>query len=109
MKLPFVSREVYEASEQRFAALLDKYHDQSKLIAELRRDGFQSKAPPIARNQRDIPGTPDLDEIAKEGSKREFIERFSSDLQKTGIPKAIADQEAQRVAITMYENYGGDE
>jgi hypothetical protein len=109
MRLPFVSREAWESAERRYDTLLDKYHEQSKLIAELRRDGFQSKATPIAREQRDARGTPDLDEVAREGAKREFVERFSSDLQATGISKVIADQEAGRVAAGMYDMYGGDE
>lgn len=87
----------------------DKVFEQSKMIAELRRDGFQAKAAPVVRNRGEVPGTPDLAEVAREGAKTEFIERFSSDLQKTGIPKATADMEAKRVAATMYDQYGGDE
>jgi hypothetical protein len=109
MKLPFVSREAWESAERRYDALMDKYHEQGKLIAELRRDGFQAKAPPIARDRREVPGTPDIDEIAQSGAKKEFIERFSKDLQGTGIPKATADQEAGRVAAEMYDMYGGDQ
>lgn len=118
IKLPFVSREAYEdvradrdALSARFGQLLEQHTEMTfkfiAAISELRRDGFQAKAPPSQRVQRELTGTPDLDEVGQEGAKREFVERMEKDLGRIdGVSPTMARQEAERMASAMYNMYG---
>lgn len=105
--LPFVSREAYNAVNAALEIERRRVDALTQQIAELRRDGFQAKPAPI-REPRELPGTPDLEEVAQEGAKREFIEQYTKDLIRQGHSEPTARAEAERMASTLYETYGGE-
>lgn len=111
MPMPFVSRALYDRERELTASLqarAERAEERAdKLAAQiltLKKKGYE---PP--REKSDTPPKPpsrDVEAIAREGAKQEFIDRMTADFVRMGTPEKDARAEATRMADEMYRQYG---
>jgi hypothetical protein len=108
MKWPLVSRDRYD--EVRADLVVERYRVASLLeqVIALKQAGFVQPRIPKPATSPEPASSRDMDDIGRDGAKRDFVRQMTGDLMKTGISESTARTEAERIAGEMYRTYGDE-
>lgn len=106
MRLPFVSRERYEEARADRREAFEYAQALVQIIRDMKKDGFNYRKPVDPNKPAPQPTATSIEDIARDGARKEFIDNMTSQLRRAGIGDAEARTEATRLAGEMYNTYG---